>query len=133
MVRRSGTTAAQRPGLQRPGLQRTGGARRRRGTDTGPSADRGAVVLVVAVAAAVAGLVAVATAELGVAMVQRQRAQHAADAAALAALDGGREGAARLAAANGARLVSFARRGEVVEVVVALGRARAVAGASDGP
>ena len=103
------------------------------GADTGPPADRGAAVLLVAVVAALAGLVAVATAELGTAMVERQRAQHAADAAALAAVDGGSAGAARLAAANGGRLVSFVRRGSVVRVVVEVGEARAVAAASDGP
>ncbi len=90
-------------------------------------------MLLVAVVAALAGLVAVATAELGTAMVERQRAQHAADAAALAAVDGGRAGASRLAAANSGRLVSFVRRGSVVRVVVEVGEARAAAAASDGP
>lgn len=79
------------------------------------------------------GLVAIGTAELGVAMVQRQRAQLAADAAALAGVEGGPAAASRLAGANGGQLRSFRRAGDVVVVEVTVGDARALARASDGP
>lgn len=90
-------------------------------------------MLAVALAVVLAGTMAVATAELGVAMVQRQRAQLAADAAALAGLEGGPAAAARLARENGGRLVAFRRSGWVVTVEVVAGRASASARASDGP
>jgi Flp pilus assembly protein TadG len=90
-------------------------------------------VIAVAMVLVLAGLVAFGTAELGVAMVQRQRAQLAADAAALAGLEGGPSAAARLAGANGGRLAWFRRVGDVVTVEVGVGPARAVARASDGP
>ncbi|MEZ5250026.1 MAG: hypothetical protein R2713_12680 [Ilumatobacteraceae bacterium] len=73
----------------------------RAGSTTRPR--RGAV-LAVAIAVVLVFTTAVATTELGVAMVHRQRAQHAADAAALAGLDGAAAGAARLA---GHRRVSW--------------------------
>lgn len=101
--------------------------------DRGGCSDRGSMVLIVAGAVVFAALAAVATAELGVAMVQRQRAQLAADAAALAGLDGGRAGAGRLAALNGGRLVEFSRSGATVSVEVRVGESSARARASDGP
>ena len=91
------------------------------------------MVLLATLAVAFAGLVALATAELGVAMVQRQHAQTAADAAALAGVDGGRSEAARLATANGAQLEVFGRVGRTVTVTVRWGDASASASASDGP
>lgn len=91
------------------------------------------MVLLVTVAVVLAATVAVATAELGVAMVQRQRAQTAADAAALAGLDGGSGAASRLAARNGGRLIGFVDRDAIVTVTVRVGDAVAVASASDGP
>ena len=91
------------------------------------------MVLAVTVAIVLAAMTAVATAELGVAMVQRQRAQLAADAAALAGVDGGAAAAARLARANGGRLLGFARSGWVVTVTVGVGDATARASATDGP
>ena len=96
-------------------------------------ADRGSAVLAATLVVVIAGLVAVGTARLGTAMVQRQRAQLAADAAALAGLDGGASAASRLAVANGARLRSFRRDATSVVVEVSVGEARAVASASDGP
>ena len=96
-------------------------------------ADRGSMVLLVTVAVVVAAMAAVATAELGVAMVQRQRAQTAADAAALAAVDGGAAAAARLASRNGGRLVGFVERTSVVTVTVRVGDAVATASATDDP
>ncbi len=91
------------------------------------------MVLLVTVAVVLAATTAVATAELGVAMVQRQRAQTAADAAALAGLDGGAAAAARLASRNGGRMVGFVARASIVTVTVRVGDAVAVASASDGP
>jgi hypothetical protein len=91
------------------------------------------MVLLVAVVIVLAGSMALAVAELGVAAAQRSRAQISADAAALAGVSGGRSAAARLARANGAHLVSFERSGWVVTVVVDVGDARATASATNGP
>jgi len=66
-------------------------------------------------------------------IVDRGRAQTAADAAALAATEGGRAAAQRLAAGNGAVLVGYAEAGDVVTVVVELNGERATARATDGP
>ena len=97
------------------------------------SADRGqAVVLLLAVVVmATLGVVGVGT--FGARIVDRGRAQTAADAAALAATAGGRSAAARLAADNGASLISYAEAGDVVTVVVDVDGERATAKASDGP
>jgi hypothetical protein len=78
-------------------------------------------------------LVAVGAARLGVAVIGEHRAQVAADAAALAGVGGGERAATELAAANGARLVSFERDGADVVVVVSRGDSTATARASDGP
>lgn len=85
------------------------------------------------VALVVAVLAALGTAQLGVAMLQRQRAQTAADAAALAGVVDGREAAAAVAAANGAVLVDFQRSGDDVLVRVMVGEAAADALASSAP
>jgi len=61
------------------------------------------------------------------------RAQTAADAAALASIEGGRAAAGDLAARHGATVVSWSRRGAVVEVAVQVGEAVAVARATGGP
>ncbi|MFN8021192.1 MAG: hypothetical protein U0Q03_06650 [Acidimicrobiales bacterium] len=95
--------------------------------------DIGSMVLAVTTVVVFAGLTAVATARLGVAMVHRTCARTAADAAALAGVEGGPAGASRLAAANGGRLVSFARSGPAVTVTVQCDDARATARASNGP
>ena len=81
----------------------------------------------------VIALAAVAVGALGARLVSRQRARTAADAAALAGTLGGAAAARRLAAANGATLVSFAERGDEVTVMVEVRGERAVARASDGP
>jgi Flp pilus assembly protein TadG len=95
--------------------------------------DRGQAVLLMTVVVVFAALVAIGVAQVGAVVLQRQRVQTAADAAALAGLQGGQPAAARLAATNGALLVSFQREGFTVTVVVADGRVRARARASDGP
>lgn len=63
----------------------------------------------------------------------RQRAQNAADAAALAGVGGGRDASAALARANGATLVAWERDGHAVAVTVAVDDSRARARATDGP
>ncbi len=95
--------------------------------------DRGQAVLLVAVVVVLAALVAVGLADAGAVIVDRQQAQTAADAAALAGVTGGLAAAAQLAASNGAVLVSYQQHGFEVTVVVTLGRVRARARASDGP
>jgi hypothetical protein len=60
------------------------------------------------------------------------RARAAADAAALAGVTGGRPASLRLAAANGATLVAWARDGRDVVVTVRVGPATATAGATGG-
>ena len=95
--------------------------------------DTGQAVLLMAVVVVFAALVAVGVAHVGAVVLQRQQVQTAADAAALAGLQGGHAAAARLAASNGAVLVSFQQQGATVTVVVADGPVRARASASDGP
>ena len=90
-----------------------------------------ALLLVLALGAALLGT------RLGVLIIDRHRAQTAADAAALAAVEGGRYAAERAARVNGGRLEVF-----VVEpghphagvlVVVRVGEARATAVAGEAP
>lgn len=102
----------------------------------GPSVrrDRGqAAVLLVLVVTTVLIVFLVALAGLGATSLGRTRAQTAADAAALASLDGGRAAAVRFAAAHGAEVVGWTEGpgiGEVT-VVVRLGEVTAIARASD--
>jgi Flp pilus assembly protein TadG len=84
------------------------------------------------------GLLAVAVGKVGGVLGERQQAQTAADAAALAGVEGGRSMAERLAQANSARLVSFARTGSgsggwTVDVTVSVSGVRARARATNGP
>jgi Flp pilus assembly protein TadG len=86
--------------------------------------------------AAVLTIIVLATAglaRLGGAMVDDSRAQAAADAAALAAVEGGADAAARLAERNGAQLVSVDRVGDEVVVVVDVAGTRSTARASSSP
>ncbi len=93
-----------------------------------------AIVVVVATLVLMAAVV-VGAASLGRTTSDRARARTAADAAALAALDGGRPAAVELAAANGAELVSWTPGPgpHEVTVVVAVGDVRATARASNAP
>lgn len=89
-----------------------------------------------AVVVVFAALVSLGLAEVGSAMIDRQRAQTAADAAALAGVRGGHSAAAAFAHRNGGTLLQFSRSGSstvVVTVVVGVGSARARARAGDGP
>lgn len=91
------------------------------------------VALVIMVAALVMAALAGAV-QLGAVVVERQQARAAADAAALAALQGGEDAARAMAIANGAQLVSCRMVDvDTVEVVVASGEVTAVARASRAP
>lgn len=96
------------------------------------SDERGQAVPLLVALLALAGLTLVGLAGLGRAAVTAARARSAADAAALAGVTDGVAGARRLAAANGAELVSFTRTGGAgdVVVVVRVGDARATARAT---
>lgn len=106
--------------------------------------DRGqAAVLVLVLATVLFVVTSAALVELGGRVIDRARAQTAADAAALGAVLGGRGAAETLARRHGATLVSFALGqdggpdggpdGAMVTVVVRLGTATARAAASDDP
>lgn len=102
----------------------------------GRRADRGqAALLVVCVSAVLLVAVLAAAASMGRTVIDRQRAQTAADAAALASLDGGQNVAVDLATRHGGTVVSW-RVGpgsNEVTVVVRVGAATAIARASDAP
>ena len=80
--------------------------------------------------AAVLGVLLVSVGHLGRNASDSARARTAADAAALAAVHGGRDAAERLARANGAELVSFEQHSDVVVVRVSVGSS--IAGATAG-
>ena len=100
--------------------------------------ESGQVLPLVAAAIALAGLLALGVAHVGVRAIGRARAQAAADAAALAGVTGGRVSAETLAAANGSAVVAFdeVTGGVRVEVVDkggehAVAQAEAVLSAGD--
>ncbi len=95
--------------------------------------DRGQAVVLLLAVVVMAALAVVGVGRFSERIVDRGRAQTAADAAALAATVGGRSAAVRLATVNGAQLVSFAQVGEAVTVVVEVDGERATARATDGP
>lgn len=103
---------------------------------TSASNDRGnAALMVMMIATAVAMALSVAVLALGGHMIDRVRAQTAADSAALAALQGGRGAAEALAHRHGAVLLSVATVADErrVIVVVRVGDSTATAAASDAP
>jgi hypothetical protein len=102
--------------------------------------DRGqAASAVVIVMAALGAIVAWSLVDVGDRLIDRSRAQTAADAVALVSLEGGRPAADRLARRHGAQITTWTRRSgldgasTVVTVVVVLGDARASARASNEP
>ena len=98
--------------------------------------DRGQAVVLVLGAVVLAVVCTVALARFGGTVTDRERAQAAADAAALAATDGGRTAAFTVALANGAVLVAFTvldAEAGTVELTVALGTASATARATRAP
>jgi len=102
------------------------GARRRWHGDDGQAVPLAAALVVIA-ALLVLGMGALAG-DVG----DAGRARSAADAAALAGVEGGRPAAAALAAANGGVLVAWRGDGGAVEVTVRIGRASATARATGG-
>ena len=92
-------------------------------------------MLVVCVAAVLLVVVSFALASLGGDAVDRTRARTAADAAALASVEGGRSAAAEFAAHHGAMLVSWGRGpgADEVTVTVRVGDVTATARARGGP
>jgi hypothetical protein len=89
----------------------------------------------VPLAAGLVGLAVVLTlalAELAGDVVDAGRARTAADAAALAAVHGGRAAAGRLAASHDAAIVGWLQRGAVVSVTVRVGDAVVTASATGG-
>jgi hypothetical protein len=98
--------------------------------------DRGqAAVLVLVLATVLFVSMSAALVDVGGRVIDRTRAQTAADAAALGAIIGGREAAETLARRYGATLVSITRGPDAgrITVVVRLGTATADAAASDAP
>lgn len=96
--------------------------------------DRGSMlVLTVLVGTALTAAVLLAVGPVLDGLVDRQRARAAADAAALAGVIDGRDGAAAFAAANGGVLVAWSESGDEVTVVVAVDGQRATARATDAP
>jgi hypothetical protein len=100
--------------------------------------DVGQAVLLMVAVIACCGLLAIGVGTLGVALRDRQQARTAADAAALAGVEGGEREAAALAVANGAVLTEFDRvsstdGGWIVTVTVSVAGVEARARASNGP
>ncbi|MGZ4671140.1 MAG: pilus assembly protein TadG-related protein [Ilumatobacteraceae bacterium] len=95
--------------------------------------DRGQAVVLLLAVVVMAALSVIAIGRFGSRVIDRGRAQTAADAAALAATSGGRPAAERLAGRNGGRLISYEVSGDSVVVVVDVAGERAVARATDGP
>ena len=98
-----------------------------------PGTDRGqALPIVIGVVAVLAAFVA-GIGWFAIGLRDAAQARTAADAAALAGVEGGSGEAAHLAAANGGALISFAQQGDDIVVTVRVGRATATARATNGP
>lgn len=95
--------------------------------------ERGQATLLVIAVATIIVVLMVAVARFGAVVTAIEQAQVAADAAALAGVDGGLAGASRLAAANGAVLVSLRRLGDDVVATVEVRGHRASARARRAP
>jgi hypothetical protein len=95
--------------------------------------DRGQAVVLLLAVVVLAALAVIAVGLFSRRIVDLGRAQTAADAAALAAVVGGRQAATRFAADNGGRLIGFAQSSDDVTVVVEVGGERATARATNGP
>lgn len=97
--------------------------------------DRGQAVPLVLVVVVLAVVATFGIAHLGRSVIDAGRARTAADAAALAGVEGGRAASSRLASAHGGELVEWRTSGGsdgvTVTVVVRVGRARATAAASN--
>lgn len=102
-------------------------------TGQDPKRDHGQAVILLLAVVMMAALAVVAVGAFSGRIIDRGRAQTAADAAALAATSGGRPAAVRLAAANGGTVIGYTEAGDAVTVVVEVEGERATARASDGP
>ena len=89
--------------------------------------ERGAVTVLVAACMVVTALVLLRVVRLGTAAASRAKAQSAADAAALAGVVEGRNGAAELASVNGGVLTDWVDNEDEVQVVVTVDDAQATA------
>ena len=102
--------------------------------DRAGTRDRGSIaVLTVLVVLGVAVASMTALIPHLVAIGDRQRAQNAADAAALAGVEGGREASVRLAASNGGVVIAWSRTGAAVTVAVRFDDQVAEARATNAP
>lgn len=101
------------------------------------SGDAGQATGLILISIALIVTIAMAISAVATRLTQRSRAQNAADAAALAGVEGGRGSASMVAGRNGAALVSFenhrGRSGVVVTVEVSVGGEHAIARASTEP
>lgn len=96
--------------------------------------DRGSMlVLVLLVGVAITAAVMVAVVPVLGDLVDRQQARSAADAAALAGVNGGASSASALAEVNGGVLIGWSRSGRQVTVRVSVGDQVATARATDEP
>ena len=96
--------------------------------------DRGSMlVFVMLVGVALTAAVTLALQPVLIGLIDRARAQHAADAAALAGVTGGESAASSLAAANDATLVAWSRSAYEVTVTVQVGEQQATARATNEP
>lgn len=94
--------------------------------------DAGQVLPLMALVILVGLGAALGLARLGVEVIDRARARTAADAAALAGVDGGRQAADAAARANGGRVVRFVATDGATEVEVRVGGSQATARARRG-
>jgi hypothetical protein len=95
--------------------------------------DRGQAVPLVLALVALGVVLALAVGVFAGDVVDAGRARTAADAAALAGVEGGRAASTRLAAAHDGTLTAWRRAGRVVTVTVRVGAATASASATGGP
>lgn len=95
--------------------------------------DGGQAMPLAIAAVVVAGLLTIALGSMAGDVVDSARAQTAADAAALASIEGGRAAASDMAVENGGSVVSWSQQGAVFTVSVRIGDAVAVARATGGP
>lgn len=99
--------------------------------------ESGQAVPLVAAVIVLAGVLTIALGSMAGDVIDAARAQTAADAAALASIEGGQRAAAQFAARHGGDLVAWSRRNEVITVAVRVGDvvrdARATGGPVDGP
>ncbi len=111
--------------MRRPTRTRRARARPERPTRT----ERGSASLVLLAGLAVAVVLATGVARVGDAAARRARADATADVVALAAVTGGDDAAAAIAAANGAEVRRLRRLGDTVVVDVTASGATSVAAA----